>query len=333
MQKGSDHSQVGRDSKAGFNRESVSIMDLVVETADLEIDTTDPGLILLGSCIVVGGVFTFDEVTTNQVQEMGLKVHIYQHFITSHLETNTDNNSRFYSDLPHRCAHSLARIYDNRRFLCALFLLRTSPTPILPILHPYPPSPPLWCAHNKRCAARPQMCLKQMSNRRPHRQTVTTITGDLKVCEGSSATFVESSTGRMKSCAIPNSEGGELEVAKTRHHEQRDRADTAVSSDNEIVAAYTTILRVVGEDPHREGLRKTPLRAAQAIRFFSKGYGENLHDVINGAIFNEDHDEMVIVKDIDMFSMCEHHLVPFCGKVHIGYLPNKKVLGISKLAR
>ncbi|XP_015988299.2 GTP cyclohydrolase 1 isoform X3 [Rousettus aegyptiacus] len=100
-----------------------------------------------------------------------------------------------------------------------------------------------------------------------------------------------------------------------------------------LAAAYSSILRSLGEDPQRQGLLKTPLRAAMAMQFFTKGYQETISDVLNDAIFDEDHDEMVIVKDIDMFSMCEHHLVPFVGKVHIGYLPNKQVLGLSKLAR
>ncbi|XP_028849419.1 GTP cyclohydrolase 1 [Denticeps clupeoides] len=100
-----------------------------------------------------------------------------------------------------------------------------------------------------------------------------------------------------------------------------------------IAAAYTTILRGLGEDPQRQGLLKTPWRAATAMQFFTKGYQEKIIDVLNDAIFDEDHDEMVIVKDIDMFSMCEHHLVPIFGRVHIGYLPNKRVLGLSKLAR
>nr|XP_046251507.1 GTP cyclohydrolase 1 isoform X2 [Scatophagus argus] len=100
-----------------------------------------------------------------------------------------------------------------------------------------------------------------------------------------------------------------------------------------LAAAYTTILRGLGEDPQRQGLLKTPRRAATAMQFFTKGYQETIIDVMNDAIFDEDHDEMVIVKDIDMFSMCEHHLVPIFGRVHIGYLPNKRVLGLSKLAR
>uniref|UniRef100_A0A5F9CTN8 GTP cyclohydrolase 1 n=1 Tax=Oryctolagus cuniculus TaxID=9986 RepID=A0A5F9CTN8_RABIT len=99
-----------------------------------------------------------------------------------------------------------------------------------------------------------------------------------------------------------------------------------------LAAAYASILRLLGKDPQRQGLLKTPWRAATAMQFFTKGYQETISDVLNDAIFDEDHDEMVIVKDIDMFSMCEHHLVPFVGKVHIGYLPNKQILGLSKLA-
>ncbi|EJW88526.1 GTP cyclohydrolase I [Wuchereria bancrofti] len=97
--------------------------------------------------------------------------------------------------------------------------------------------------------------------------------------------------------------------------------------------SYETIIRYCADDCKRPGLIKTPERAAQAMLFFTKGYEDNLDDLINGAVFNEDHDDMVIVKDIEIFSLCEHHLVPFIGKAHIGYIPNKKVLGLSKIAR
>jgi len=96
--------------------------------------------------------------------------------------------------------------------------------------------------------------------------------------------------------------------------------------------AYATILMELGEDIHREGLVRTPLRAAKAMQNFTKGYHESVRDVLNDAMFDENHDEMVIVKDIDVFSLCEHHL-PFFGRVHIAYLPNKKVVGLSKLAK
>ncbi len=97
--------------------------------------------------------------------------------------------------------------------------------------------------------------------------------------------------------------------------------------------SFKQILLGVGEDVHREGLRDTPARAANAFRYLTKGYRESLDDIINDALFESDMNEMVIVKGIEMYSMCEHHLLPFIGKCHIGYLPNGRVLGLSKIAR
>jgi GTP cyclohydrolase I len=96
---------------------------------------------------------------------------------------------------------------------------------------------------------------------------------------------------------------------------------------------FKQLLQDIGEDTTREGLIDTPERAANAFRYLTKGYQENLDDIINGALFDSEMSEMVIVKDIEMYSMCEHHLLPFLGKCHVGYLPQGKVIGLSKIAR
>jgi len=96
---------------------------------------------------------------------------------------------------------------------------------------------------------------------------------------------------------------------------------------------YRGIMRAIGEDPEREGLLKTPERAAKAIQFLCKGYGETLSEIVNGAVFQANTDEMVLVRDIELYSLCEHHLLPFIGRCHIGYVPDGKVLGLSKFAR
>src|SRR5262252_2516184 len=93
------------------------------------------------------------------------------------------------------------------------------------------------------------------------------------------------------------------------------------------------IVKLVGEDPEREGLRKTPERFEKALKFLTSGYAQNLDHVLNGATFSVAYDEMVIVKDIEFFSLCEHHVLPFFGKAHVAYLPSNKVLGLSKIAR
>ena len=96
---------------------------------------------------------------------------------------------------------------------------------------------------------------------------------------------------------------------------------------------YSELITRLGEDPERDGLVKTPQRTAQAMSFFTKGYQEDPSKILRGAMFDVDYDEMVIVRDIEVFSLCEHHMLPFFGKVHVAYIPNGKVIGLSKIPR
>jgi GTP cyclohydrolase I len=106
------------------------------------------------------------------------------------------------------------------------------------------------------------------------------------------------------------------------------------SEDNgPLMEAVRTMLIELGEDPEREGLLKTPKRVAEAMRFLTQGYNQSLDKLVNGAIFDEGHNEMVLVRDITFFSLCEHHMLPFMGRAHVAYIPNQKVVGLSKLAR
>ncbi len=100
-----------------------------------------------------------------------------------------------------------------------------------------------------------------------------------------------------------------------------------------LAAAYRELLLGIGEAPDREGLRDTPGRAARALEFLTRGYRQRVDDVVNDALFETELDEIVLVKDIELYSLCEHHLLPFIGKCHVGYLPQGRVLGLSKVAR
>lgn len=102
---------------------------------------------------------------------------------------------------------------------------------------------------------------------------------------------------------------------------------------DDLATHYKEILKLLGEDPEREGLQKTPMRVAKAMQVLTRGYTQDAHKVLTDALFSEKYDQMVIVKDIDFFSMCEHHMLPFYGKAHVAYIPNGHITGLSKIAR
>lgn len=105
------------------------------------------------------------------------------------------------------------------------------------------------------------------------------------------------------------------------------------TEEGDIAELMKGVLEILGEDPKRDGLVRTPLRAEKALKFLTSGYTTDIHSLVNNALFEVEYDEMVIVKDIEFFSLCEHHLLPFYGKAHVAYLPNEKVIGLSKIPR
>ena len=124
-----------------------------------------------------------------------------------------------------------------------------------------------------------------------------------------------------------------MQTKKLVKHRQDMRGDGRPSEFHGIRDLVARMLTMLGEDPERKGLLKTPERIEKMLRFMTQGYQQNIDELLNGALFPIDYDEMVIVKDIDFFSLCEHHLLPFFGRCHVGYLPNKRVVGLSKIPR
>lgn len=110
-------------------------------------------------------------------------------------------------------------------------------------------------------------------------------------------------------------------------------AENKIRMDTSIQNAVTTIIKAIGEDPKREGLKRTPKRVESSYKFLTQGYKVDVEELINKAVYSEDTHDMVVVKDIELYSMCEHHLLPFIGKCHVGYIPKGKVIGLSKIPR
>jgi len=109
--------------------------------------------------------------------------------------------------------------------------------------------------------------------------------------------------------------------------------DPMTPEEEKLASIIHDLLKYVGEDPEREGLRRTPVRMARSLRYLTKGYSEDPRTILNNAVFSEDYNEMVVVKNIKIYSLCEHHLLPFVGVAHVAYLPDKRIVGLSKIAR
>jgi GTP cyclohydrolase I len=133
---------------------------------------------------------------------------------------------------------------------------------------------------------------------------------------------------------VSHREGNRAVTKTTQSTSEEILLNEAKPYDERLIACHMReIIRLVGEDPDREGLRKTPERFEKALKFLTSGYHQNVDHILNGATFSVTYDEMVVVKDIEFFSLCEHHVLPFFGKAHVAYLPSNKVLGLSKIAR